>query len=86
MYLQENPVGSGTGNYHGRQLFTTKIDHAALFPVDGLIKAEDFDTKVNGKHSTTNLNNSAEPLPISVNNEPSTSDSFQPGNFLNIKK
>lgn len=38
----DNPVGSGTGKYKGRQLFTCKLNHASLVPVIGLIRAEEY--------------------------------------------
>lgn len=39
----DNPVGSGTGLYKDRQLFTTSLNHASLVPIIGLLKASDFD-------------------------------------------
>lgn len=39
----DNPVGSGTGLYKERQLFTTPLNHASLVPIIGLLKASDFD-------------------------------------------
>lgn len=38
----DNPVGSGTGLYNDHQLFETKMNHASLVPVIGLMKAQDF--------------------------------------------
>lgn len=38
----DRPVGSGTGRYKDERLFFTKHGHAGLLPVDGLIKAEDY--------------------------------------------
>ncbi|XP_054164962.1 ubiquitin carboxyl-terminal hydrolase CYLD-like [Oppia nitens] len=37
-----NPVGSGTGLYNDHQLFDTRINHASLVPVIGLMKAQDY--------------------------------------------
>lgn len=51
----DHPVGSGTGLYNDYQLFETKMCHASLVPVIGLMKAEDFldvDTS-----STSNVGN-----------------------------
>lgn len=39
----DNPVGSGTGLYQDRQLFETRLNHASLVPIIGLLKASDFD-------------------------------------------
>lgn len=39
----DNPVGSGTGLYKDVQLFVTRMNHASLVPVIGLLKASDFD-------------------------------------------
>ncbi|CAM1292767.1 CYLD (predicted) [Pycnogonum litorale] len=38
----DNPVGTGTGNYNDHQLFLTTMNHAAIVPVLGLMKADDF--------------------------------------------
>jgi len=38
----DNPVGSGTGLYKDEQLFLTRLNHASLVPVIGLLKASDF--------------------------------------------
>ncbi len=43
--MQDNPVGNGNGVYHGRRLFRTKPGHASLVPLDGLLRAEDFQTE-----------------------------------------
>ena len=41
--FQDNPVGQGDGQFQGRRLFkTTKPDHASLVPLEGLLRAEDF--------------------------------------------
>lgn len=37
-----NPIGSGTGTYNEYRLFHTKLNHASLVPIIGLIKATDF--------------------------------------------
>ncbi|KPM04948.1 ubiquitin carboxyl-terminal hydrolase CYLD-like protein [Sarcoptes scabiei] len=37
-----NPVGSGIGQYNNHQLFQTKMNHASLVPIIGLIRASDF--------------------------------------------
>ncbi|XP_022239709.1 ubiquitin carboxyl-terminal hydrolase CYLD-like isoform X2 [Limulus polyphemus] len=47
----DNPVGTGTGRYNNRQLFVTKLNHASLVPVIGLIKAEDFEENRTGPTS-----------------------------------
>ena len=36
-----NPVGTGTGKYGKRRLFTAKQKHASLVPLLGLMKYED---------------------------------------------
>ena len=36
-----NPVGTGTGKYGKRRLFTAKQNHASLVPLLGLMKYED---------------------------------------------
>ncbi|CAG2108713.1 unnamed protein product [Medioppia subpectinata] len=37
-----NAVGSGTGLYNDHQLFETRLNHASLVPVIGLMKAHDY--------------------------------------------
>ncbi len=37
-----NAVGSGTGLYNDHQLFETRMNHASLVPVIGLMKAQDY--------------------------------------------
>jgi len=54
--FQEHAIGKGTGTYNGHRLFTTKMDHAALLPVDVLIRAEDYNYD-NGKGDTSILEN-----------------------------
>ncbi|XP_076333732.1 ubiquitin carboxyl-terminal hydrolase CYLD-like isoform X2 [Tachypleus tridentatus] len=39
----DNPIGTGNGRYNNHQLFVTKLNHASLVPVIGLIKVEDFE-------------------------------------------
>ena len=41
LILQVNPVGTGTGKYGKRRLFTAKQNHASLVPLLGLMKYED---------------------------------------------
>ncbi|XP_076323351.1 ubiquitin carboxyl-terminal hydrolase CYLD-like [Tachypleus tridentatus] len=38
----DNPIGTGTGKYNDHELFHTKLSHASLVPIIGLMKAEDF--------------------------------------------
>jgi len=38
----DNPVGSGTGRYHGQTLFTACRGHASLVPIMGLMKETDL--------------------------------------------
>ena len=38
----ENPVGSGTGLYNEYKLFETRMNHASLVPIVGLMKASDY--------------------------------------------
>ena len=38
----DNPVGSGTGRYQSRTLFTAKRHHASLVPILGLMKESDL--------------------------------------------
>ena len=38
----DEPVGIGTGEYEGRQLFIVPSNHAAVVPLSGLIKEKDF--------------------------------------------
>ncbi|KAG1682121.1 Ubiquitin carboxyl-terminal hydrolase CYLD [Nymphon striatum] len=40
--MEDNPVGVGTGNYKEHQLFLTQPLHAAIVPINGLMKADDF--------------------------------------------
>ena len=47
-----NPVGSGTGLYNDHQLFETRLNHASLVPVIGLMKATDY---LGSAHPTTGL-------------------------------
>lgn len=42
LFLQDNPVGTGTGKYNDHQLFEAKLNHASLVPIIGLMKADDF--------------------------------------------
>ena len=42
-----NPVGTGTGLYNDHKLFETKVNHASLVPIVGLMKATDFLGKSN---------------------------------------
>lgn len=51
----DHPVGSGTGLYKDRQLFTTKLNHASLVPVIGLLKASDFDGPPNPPERTSSV-------------------------------
>ena len=39
----DEPVGTGTGRYKGRDLFHVRKNHAAIMPIMGLIKEADFD-------------------------------------------
>jgi hypothetical protein len=49
LHHQDNPVGKGDGKYNGKRLFRAPMRHASLVPLEGLIKAEDFDGKVAGE-------------------------------------
>ena len=50
--FQDNPVGQGDGQFQGRRLFkATKPDHASLVPLEGLLRAEDFDSSAGNKNS-----------------------------------
>ena len=42
LWLQENPVGTGTGKYKDIQLFRAAQNHASLIPILGLIKYNEF--------------------------------------------
>lgn len=39
----DNPVGSGNGRSDNQQLFTAKTGHASFVPLDGLLRAADFE-------------------------------------------
>lgn len=41
-----NPIGSGTGTYNDYRLFQTKLNHASLVPIIGLIRATDFQDNI----------------------------------------
>jgi len=41
-FLQDNPVGTGTGLYNRQQLFIARKKHASFIPLLGLIRADDF--------------------------------------------
>jgi hypothetical protein len=45
--FQDNPVGHGTGLYNNKRLFTTKMDHAGVLPLEVLMRAEDFQNENN---------------------------------------
>ena len=51
LILQVNPIGTGTGKYGKRRLFTAKQKHASLVPLLGLMKYEDVYGDDAGKHS-----------------------------------
>lgn len=42
-----NPVGSGTGLYNEHKLFETRMNHASLVPIVGLMKATDYLGSIN---------------------------------------
>ena len=48
----DNPVGSGTGLYRDQQLFVTRMNHASLVPVIGLLKACDFEIPAEPERTT----------------------------------
>ena len=57
--FQDNPVGQGDGQFQGRRLFkATKPDHASLVPLEGLLRAEDFDNSAGWTQSTSSTKNS----------------------------
>ena len=42
-FIQDNPVGSGTGKYKNHHhLFYAKPQHALLVPIWGLIRADEY--------------------------------------------
>ena len=40
--MQDYPVGNGTGLYQSSRLFSTKQNHAAVLPLDVLMRESDF--------------------------------------------
>lgn len=53
-----NPIGSGTGLYHEYQLFQTRMNHASLVPIAGLIRANDYiGNHINNNTSSSSKNN-----------------------------
>lgn len=63
----DNPVGSGTGLYKDRQLFVTKLNHASLVPIIGLLKASDFDEPAQASQPAKKKDSSSIRL-IDINN------------------
>ena len=51
-----NPIGSGTGLYHDYKLFETKMNHASLVPIAGLIRANDYIGNYNNINSSNSKN------------------------------
>ena len=49
---QDNPVGSGTGNYNNQKYFKSKENHGSFIPLVGLIKADDFNSNGSTASST----------------------------------
>lgn len=66
-----NPVGSGTGLYNEFKLFETKMNHASLVPIVGLMKATDY-------LGTTNIEESLPPQkPKRTKQKSGSSDTYK---------
>lgn len=62
-----NPVGSGTGLYNDFRLFETRLNHASLVPIVGLLKASDFaqsSSRAEGKGNVETAGTGEAVLPI----------------------
>ena len=44
--MQDEPVGVGTGNYKDEQIFETKLNHASLVPVRGVVPEDASDSEM----------------------------------------